>query len=269
MKHILLILFLLFSFQALAKKTPNYHIMDLEFTNNLPFVYITVEDQKARCLVDTGARNGVLVLQKDIVAKLKTIVPFAVKEKTSDLTGKKYIAQKYILPKFNMGDLHFLQLRLSEDTNWGVGGGEIEGKDGVIGLELFLDKGIIIDYANKKFVVVDGKIPAEYDVDNWHELTFKVDRFGVSLFVRMDDEKETRRFILDTGSNVSIIKPELIDYKDSAIPNLKLYDLDLGKILIYNYNLPIDFEPDGILGYNFLEGRAIYIDFDKRTTKLR
>lgn len=269
MKHIILILFLLVSFQGVAKNPPNYHIMDLEFTNNLPFVYIAVEDQKARCLVDTGARNGVLVLQKDIIAKLKTIIPFSVKEKISDVTGKKYIAQKYILPKFNMGAVNFLQLRLAEDTNWGIGEGKIEGKDGVIGLELFLNKGIIIDYINKKFVVIDGKIPEEYDVDDWHELTFKVDRFGVSIFVQMDNEKETRRFILDTGANISIIKPEFISYKNSAISNLKLNNLDLGDFLIYNYNLPVDFEPDGILGYNFLEGRMIYIDFEKRITRLR
>lgn len=258
MKYILLISFLLFSFHGIAKNSPNYHIMNLEFTNNLPFLYITVEDQKARCLVDTGARNGVLFLQKDIIEKLKTIIPFSVKEKTSDVTGKEYIAQKYILPKFNMGAVNFLQLRLSEDTNWGVSEGKINGKDGVIGLELFLNKGIIIDYVNKKFVVIDGKIPEEYDVDNWYELKFKVDRFGVSLFIQMDDEKDTRRFILDTGANISIIKPELINHQNSATPHLKSNGIDLGQILIYNYELPVDFEPDGILGYNFLEGRAIY-----------
>lgn len=270
MKNILFILsFLVFSSVAFAKNTPSYHILDIEFINNLPFINIEIEDQKVKCLVDTGARNQVLVLEKKIIDKLTTLRPFSVKEKSFDITGKKYIASKYVLPKFNIGDVSFLQLRLVEDTNWGLKSQDnIEGKDGVIGLELFIDKGIIIDYKNKKFVVVDGKFPAEYDVENWHDLKFKVDRFGISIFAEINGQ-EPRKFILDTGANISIIKSKFIENEAVSVLNLKANSLDLGNILISGYNFPPEFEPDGILGYDFLDGRAIYIDFAKRITKLR
>lgn len=273
MKIIYVFTILFISQICLGKNEPKYEILEIEITNNLPFIKLQIENQHAKCLLDTGARNQILVLSKDIIAGLTSIKPFSVKEKSMDVSGKEYIAKKYILPQFSIGDISFLQLKLVEDTNWGVGGNSFD-KDGVVGLELFTDKGIIIDYIKNKLVVVDGKIPEEYDVYNWHQLTFKVDRNGVSIYTQIDN-KATRRFILDTGSNVSLIKPsavgsnEVIDDCACISPkNVMIGNLDIGGMLFYTYKFPPEFEPDGILGYNFLANKIIYIDFAKRVTKI-
>lgn len=269
--------------------SPAYEILDIEFINNLPFVNIQVENEKAKVLLDTGARNQVLVLKEDILSKLSTIKLFPTKEKSSDITGKEYIATKYILPNFNIGAVSFFQVRLTQDTNWGLSDDSAENilktKDGVIGLELFINKAIIIDYPHKKLTIIYEKYPEEYDIDNWHNLDFKVDRYGLNLYLSIDQNK-TKRFILDSGSNISLIKQSSIgtsevkndclitlmndnscNYVESR--NLILKHLELANMKFFLYNFQRDFEPDGIIGYDFLEDKVLYIDFNKRIMKMK
>jgi hypothetical protein len=286
MKLLSIFITLIISQFCFALGNPKYEIIDMEVTDNLPFVNLQVEEQKAKFMLDTGARNQVLVLDKDILAKLTTIKPFRAKGKSRDITGKSYIAKRYILPKFNIRGISFLQLRIVEDTDWGLSTGKTTiPKDGVIGLELFLNKGIIIDYPQNKLTIIDRKMPIEYDTDNWLELKFKVDREGVSIYTSIDNG-EIKRFILDTGATLSIIKPKSIgdniikydcnislskDGKCSYIKpkNVKLNNLNIKELSLYLYDFPPEFEADGILGYDFLVDKVIYIDFDKRVTKIK
>lgn len=286
MKSLFIFITLIISQVCLALSSPKYEIIDMEIVNNLPFVNLQVENQRARFLLDTGARNQVLVLDKDILSKLTSIKAFRAKEKNIDITGKEYIAKRYILPKFNIGKISFLQQRIVEDTDWGLSTKNISiPKDGVIGLELFLNKGIIIDYPQNKLTIIDRKMPIEYDTDNWLELKFKVDREGVSIYTSINNEK-VKRFILDTGATLSIIKPKAIGNnivkndcniylskggKCSYIKpkNMKLNNSNISELPLYLYDFPPEFEADGILGYGFLSDKVIYIDFDKRVTKVK
>ncbi len=286
MKYLFVFITIIISQICSALSDPNYEIIDMEISNNLPFVNLQVESQKAKFLLDTGARNQVLVLDKDILSKLTTIKAFRAKEKSTDITGKEYIAKRYILPKFNIGKISFLQQRIVEDTDWGLSTKNISvPKDGVIGLELFLNKGIIIDYPQNKLTIIDRKMPIEYDTENWLELKFKVDREGVSIYTSIDDGG-VKRFILDTGATISIIKPKSIGnnkVKDNCNiylskngkcryikpENPKLNNSNIGELFLYLYDFPPEFEADGILGYDFLSNKIIYIDFDKRVTKIK
>lgn len=276
---------LLVSQSCLAKQNPAYEIIDLTINNNLPMIQFQIEDKKVELLFDTGARNQSLVLEKNILAKLKTIIEFKRQFKSTDITGKEYIAKKYILPKFAIGNINFSKVEVSEDTNWGLkSGNNLFTKDGVIGLELFTDKAIIIDYPNKKLVIINKKYPNEYDIDRWQKLDYKIDRFGLSIYTSIDGDI-VKRFILDTGSNISIIKPSSVgkskvmyDCNAQLSPNtscsyiksnkLSLKGIDYKGIFFYLYNFkqPI---ADGILGYDFLADKIIYIDFDKRIMKIK
>ena len=281
MTIIRVLLLLVLSQISIAKSPPSYEILDVEFIDNLPFIQIQVEEQQAKVLLDTGARNQVLVLSKDILSKLTTTKLFPRKEKSSDITGKEYIATKYILPKFNIGSISFLQTRVTQDTNWGLSGGGVKNilatKDGVVGLELFINKAIILDYPNKKIAVIDGKYPEEYDIENWHDLDFKVDRYGLSIYLTIDNNK-AKRFILDSGANVSLIKESAAGIteirEDCLVPimgdkcnyietkNILLKNLELPNLSFFIYEFPIDFEPDGIIGYNFLEDKILLYVLD-------
>lgn len=285
MKKIFTVIVLLFSQISFALGNPSYEIIDMEVSNNLPFIRLKLENEEVKFMLDTGARNQVLVLEKDIIAKLTSLIPFSVMERSTDITGKMFTVKKYILPKFNIGDISFVQLRVVEDSNWGLKSGGSIDKDGVIGLELFLEKGIILDYPNRKLVIIDRKMPEEYDCDNWHNLQFKVDRDGVSIFANIDGKGE-KRFILDTGSTISLIKPTSIgnnipsnhcnisltqDGKCSFIKpsNISISNIDVVENMFYIYNFQAEFEPDGILGYDFIANKVIYIDFAKRVIKLK
>jgi hypothetical protein len=276
---IICFLIILFNSLCFANNQAGHETLELEFVNNLPFIKLQVEGKEVKCLLDTGARNHVLVLDKEIIAKLQTLKEFPRKDKSSDITGKEYIGRKYILPKFNIGQIKFLKVRLAEDTNWGFNSGEAIKKDGVVGLALFENKAIIIDYPNKKFILInDGKTPENYDIDNWQELDFKLDLNGLSMYANVDNNG-LKRFILDSGANVSIIKPSSLGREDCKIlldKNKCGYNVDkflvksfnLGPILLYLQEMALP-QIDGILGYNFLADKIIYIDFAKRIIRFK
>ena len=286
-QFIYVLIILILSQTSLARSNPAYEILDIDFINNLPFVNIKIEDKQVKAMLDTGARNEVLVVSENIISQLDTTKLYNRKEKSKDLTGKEYIAIKYILPKFNIGKISYLQVSMVENTNWGLSSSNSESKgpekDGIIGLKLFINKAIIIDYPNKKLVVMDKKYPTEYDIDNWQELKYKIDSYGISIYASIDGG-EVKRFLLDTGANISIIKPSSIG--DSKVKNdcdivfnnkpcsyiksnnFAIKDIDLEDISFYLYDFK-GFEPDGILGYGFLANKIIYIDFDKRVIRIK
>jgi hypothetical protein len=284
MYKIIFFILLIISEVCFAKNESTYEVLDMELQNKLPFVKFKVENQEVKLLLDTGARNQVLVLDKNILAKLQNIIKFPRKFKSSDVTGKEYIARKYILPKFNIGSLSFNKIEVAEDTNWGLSTGNVEKKDGVVGLALFVNKAIIIDYPNQKLVVMDGKYPPQYDINNWQDVGYKIDHSGLSIFASIDGGVK-KKFILDSGSNISIIKPNSIgsnQLKDDCNVRLaankpcsyiETKDFSFSGInhkgmffYIYNFTSPI---ADGILGYDFLTDKILYIDFDKRIMKIK
>jgi hypothetical protein len=160
MIKILYLSLLLLSKITFAKDELGFEIIDINITNKLPFVTLQVEDKKLEFLLDTGARNKVLVVDKNIVTDLKTLIEFPRQSKGANIAGKSFIGREYILPKFNIGLINFTKVRLAEDTNWGLStSGDTLKKDGVVGLELFEDKAIIIDYPKQKLIIMNGKIP--------------------------------------------------------------------------------------------------------------
>ncbi len=278
-----IVLVLNFNFHAYAK---GYEVLDLILENNLPFIEINVEDQKLKMLLDTGARNEVLVVEKDKITNLKNLAEFPVKFKSYDITGKMYLAKKYILPVLRIGDISFFKVRVSEDTNWGLSTGDKASikKDGVVGLELFNDKAIIIDYPNRKFIISNGNFPDEYEIQTWRTIDYKISKEGLSIFINIDSAFP-KRFILDSGSNISIIKPASIGSNQilggceaTLTTGVACTYIKPNKFIIKEQNYPnIDFyiynfmslQADGILGYNFLADKAIYINFLTREIKIK
>ena len=282
-KLLLLILYFIAN-SAQAAIKPSYTILDLEIINNLPFVKFNIEDQQVSLLLDTGARNAELILDKKILAKLKSIVEFERKQKSSDVQDKKYIVRKYILPKFNIGEINFYKVQIAEDSKWGLTTGGILEKQGAIGLGLFDEKAIIIDYPNKKLIVIDRLIPKDYQVSTWDEVPYKINLYGLNLLAKIDKKNKEKNFILDSGANISIIKSKstgdnIVDKNCNIIlkngvncgfiqtPQLSISNKNYNpvKLFIYDFNQPL---ADGILGYEFFADKQIYIDFGKRIMKI-
>ncbi len=284
MIRIIFLLFFLVVSSGQAKEF--YEILDLKIENGLPFVNLNIEGQNLKLLLDTGARNTELIVDKKFISNFKTLVEFKRKGKSGDVTGKKYIAKHYLLPNLKIGQLHFKKVNLAEDTKWGLKtvGSELK-NDGAIGLALFANKSIIIDYPNQKLVIIEGnKIPSQYEIKKWLDIPYKISLYGLHLFVNIDKSMIKKNFILDSGANLSIIKPSSIGnniiskdckvkfdlksecryVKDSLF---KVDDINFNNMSFYLYDFK---EPtsDGIIGYNFLYNKQIFIDFEKRKIKI-
>lgn len=281
------LIFLIFVFisnfsQAVTKAS--YAILDLELKNNLPFIKVNIENQEIALLLDTGARNAELVVDKEILAKLSSIIEIERKEKSKDVVGKEYIAKKYILPKFNIGDINFYKIKLTEDTKWGLTTGEVLDKQGAIGLSLFDGKAIIIDYPNRKFVVINGLVPPQYQVNSWSQIPYKINAYGLNILAKIDIKNKEKSFILDTGANISIIKSRSIgeNFIDNncniilrngvncsfvVISPFKISNKNYNPVKLFLYDFK-DLLADGILGYEFFADKQIYIDFGKRILRI-
>jgi hypothetical protein len=277
-----LIFFCFIISNLLSSRSSAFETLDISFDNYLPFINIEVEGKSYKCLLDTGNRSDQLVLNEEILLNLKTIKPFSRKIKISNAAGIEYIAKKYILPKFNIGKIIFNKVTLSENTHWGVKSSNTpnNSKDGVVGMALFEGKSIIIDYPNSKLVISDnGELPGDYKIKNWNNLDYKLDLNGISIYAYVDSQ--LKRFILDSGANLSIIKPSSLNLTicknkkmdDNQcihqVNNLKVQNTpNSHPFSLYLYEMN-GYKIDGLLGYNFLINHIIYIDFNQKIIKIQ
>jgi hypothetical protein len=289
---IFILLFIPINSLCLAAEDKKYEVLPIDFTDDIPYINLLIENTRVRCMLDTGAATTDLALPKDVLSTLKTIKLTSEKKKATDLTGKIYTFSEYSFPRLFIGKLLYTNLVISENYNWGLSVNstndvsEHYNTAGVVGLNLFKDKKIIIDYNNKKFVIIEqeSSLPTEYDIENWEVTPFKLDDEGISLYAAID-KTHIGRFILDTGANKSLIKPTstgtnkissdcdipLLPNNKCAFIETKKFSLEnrsLGKTHFYLHDFP---QPtaDGILGGDFLANKIIYLDLKKQIMRIK
>ncbi|WLS91195.1 hypothetical protein [Gilliamella apicola] len=142
----------------------------------------------------------------------------------------------------------------------------------MIGLGLFKDYVLTINYPENKITISDD-IKVSDDLNkNWFSIPFYLNNYG--LVINLFDGLKNYKMILDTGAAVSIIKEKSLSpfSKKLTIPKynfrytaLEMADLDSVKVeaIIIN-SLPDVFEPDGILGSNFFLENIVKIDFKNK-----
>ncbi|MBU6446295.1 MAG: hypothetical protein KGQ49_02725, partial [Verrucomicrobia bacterium] len=92
------------------------------------------------------------------------------------------------------------------------------------------------------------------------------------VVIEVDTDIGAKRFLLDTGSTISVIRnidiPEKIAFHN-AMPvyessKFLIRGTDFGKQILYLLDISPDFkDSDGILGMNFFNEHAVFLDFTK------
>ncbi|OTQ01078.1 hypothetical protein B5S43_08165 [Gilliamella apicola] len=254
---------------------------DLTFDNvyNLPTVIMEFQGEKIPLILDTGSKID-LHLPMALINKIPNKTENSKKIKYIDLSGNTEEARSFIVDKLALDSLIFNNVQVLEYKSWGLfmlndrtktdhDKEEIDAEKSLIGLGLFKDYVLTINYPENKITISDD-IKVSDDLNkNWFSIPFYLNNYG--LVINLFDGSKNYEMILDTGASVSIIKEESLSPSSSKISlpkyNVRYTPLEMTDAAsvkveaIIIDSLPDKFKSDGIIGSNFFRTNIVKIDF--------
>lgn len=254
---------------------------DLIFDNiyNLPSIIMDFQGEKIPLILDTGSKEA-LHLPIALINKIPNKTENSEKVRSIDLSGNIKEVRSFIVDRLELDSFIFNNIQVLEYKSWGLfissdltrsnpDKEEIDAENAVIGLGLFKDYVLTINYPENKITISDSINISDDLNKNWISIPFYLNRNG--LVINMFDGLNNYEMILDTGATVSIIKEESLSPFSSKFfepednfryISLEMTDVASDKIkAIIIDSLPDEFESDGIIGFNFFRKNIVKIDF--------
>ena len=283
----ILAIILIYSF-AVKAESKKYLEYDIEYNENMaPIVHLPVNGELVPLIIDTGALGMGLSLDGEVISRFSQLVEVGV-DRYIDLTGKASDVKQYKLSSLDIEGLKFKNVVVNEYYPWGLYSDKSTNYKsqykvrGVIGVQLLRQFPIILDYVNNKLFILSSSdvVPGElYDKKDWRKIHFGINSNGIE-FSASFGSNNLGRLDLDTASTISIIKPSLVPQaeimEDCELnfpgedkcryylsKDLKLDNISFGpqSFIIYNFSEP---SSAGILGADFLAGKIVFFDFNKK-----
>ena len=254
---------------------------DLFFDNiyNLPSIIMDFQGEEIPLILDTGSKEA-LHLPIALINKIPNKTENSEKVRSIDLSGNIKEVRSFIVDRLELDSFIFNNIQVLEYKSWGLfissdltrsnpDKEEIDAENAVIGLGLFKDYVLTINYPENKITISDSINISDDLNKNWISIPFYLNRNG--LVINMFDGLNNYEMILDTGATVSIIKEESLSPFSSKFfepednfryISLEMTDVASDKIkAIIIDSLPDEFESDGIIGFNFFRKNIVKIDF--------
>lgn len=256
--------------------------IDFQFDEfSMPIANLEIDGKKQNLMFDTGSSRGVH-LTKEVMSKISGLVITPEKARSTDITGKVYFNDQFNIPKLSINGMVFKDITGVSLKPWGV---TLLGKEKklptsmVMGLGLFKDKVIIIDYKKQRLSVSDHLQALGVNVvDGWRELPLRLTHEGI--VVKVSQNTKSYNMILDTGASASVfwqkrlqsppvilpcgaLRKELANEKCTVsafqLDEAGTKDIKLNSMLVDgDFN---QFNADGLIGNNFFNQYAVLIDF--------
>ncbi len=285
-------IYIVFFFLIVASALTYLHFTKKTFSSipislgsaNTPLAHVEIQGSEYLLQVDSGCKFE-LVLNKEVLSHLEKH-PCGTLE-SRDAGGKTYQSKAYILPKIKIGDFYFKNVvanEMNEDYEANItyytekkNREEIfKTRLGYIGRGLLEKMNILLDVPNSVIVLCDDMkqlSKAGYRVTQSVGVPFETGRAGTVLTTDTDLGKI--RLSIDTGSTVSFIRSSLLQSyacteKRYGLPYFTTSRFEIGNkdyknIDLYLLDITSELhEIDGILGMNFLEKQAVYIDYKNK-----
>jgi hypothetical protein len=245
----------------------------------IPTTYVEIQGKKYKVEIDLGSKTA-LTLNKSALDQI---------EKTSSETsrwmsfkGEKYEAPKYLIEDVRVGNFSIKNVSSKEESENFANHGSIliqdpmhqaEEKAGRIGRDFFSNNNLFLDF-NRCVLFICGNVKDlkknHYQLDSFTQAPMNLTSDGVVIEVEMD--MGIKRFLLDTGSTISAIRSMNIQENTSSRNKMPVYEsskliirgTDFGGQVLYLLDISPDFKDfDGILGMDFLNEHAVFLDFTK------
>ncbi len=156
----------------------------------------------------------------------------------------------------------------------------------VIGLGLFRQKALLIDYQHRLFSVADRLDDFNIDRQQWLALPLTLTHEGIIIEAMKNNE--TFNMLLDTGASHSMLWSKRLnrtenvypckevidelDYEGCRATQIKIKSAPSGQINIEAVlvdNVDSQMEAEGLLGTNFLQHHRVIIDFPAQKLLMR
>lgn len=237
----------------------------LHFIGGLPFVGVRVGTVQSDMLFDSGGPLSISLPERAAAAS-GTVTLLDDKAKFRDILGKVHEVPTLVAKDIVIGRTSLPPVRGRIHVQWG---GAPEGPDapltrareaGAVGLGVFGDRPVLLDYARGTMTIfAPGAGPQPGDA-GWQALRLDFGKIGPT--VMLDVAGKSLKFVLDTGSPVTLVKPDslpagcdpclLPDVRDDSghpLGTLPVRAAALGAVPF-----------DGLLGAPFFSSRRVVFD---------
>jgi hypothetical protein len=267
-------------FQFFPFKAPFARI-PVKFTSSLtPYTEIEIEKKKYYLIVDLGS-DSELGIKTEVLEKIGK--KFLGKTHWYDIKGKEYESSRYQIPKMKIGKVQINNAKAHDGYTaeaghiWGEKKYAEDEISGTFGKSLLgISRHLLLDLNNSAFFIFRKREDLKhlrkegYLLENLVELPFDGAKNRVVFLV--DTDMGQKRFLLDTGASISIIRPTFITAEERdemqhsrmtiTFSKFVIAGHDFGEIDLHAYDVPDKFEDvDGFLGMDFCKKHVIYLDF--------
>ncbi len=269
-----------FPFKAAFARIP------VQFTfGQIPYVETEIEGQKHLLEVDLGA-NCDICLHKEILDRIseKKLIG---KNYWCDIKGNEYESDIYAIPKIQMGKVQIKTCPVeAEDPQFLSNAVILSSREksnyitsGRIGSKIAQKSPLLLDFNNSVFFLVRNRKGLKklahqgYRIKALLKVPFYSEK-GHIIFT-IDTDVGKKRFVLDTGATVTVIKPtfateeELQEmHKNQVFMTTSKFVMgshDFGEmdLLCYDFSNKLE-NIDGFLGMDFCKKHVIYLDFKEQ-----
>jgi hypothetical protein len=238
----------------------------------IPMMELPLGGEGGLVYLDTGS-TGVHILEA-AVDGIEGLLWTGRQTRSSGLDGKMNVNKELLIPLMRVQGLEFREIKGETLTPWGIGGWNRLLP--VVGLDVLLQKDVVIDYPRSEIVLRDLDDPASPAFAP--TMTFSYDRWHEGFMVPVSAGARAYAFVLDTGASHSLlatrtdVDPALVtpcpaDLMDGAC-SLVESGLRAGGTVplsrVIRIDVPEFFKPDGVLGRDFLRQCAVHINAAER-----
>ncbi len=271
-------MFFTYGLKVFRKESSN--IIPIKTIHGLPTIDVNVQGHTLQLILDIGAHFSGLIKET-----IKTIPLKGTPEITNstNVFGEKFTRRVFYASKVSIGNYLLPYLEFNELTDFNEDFGDLESKAviyGHIGREPFLDKVLFIDRRKQICVVKQAYLNQKTDLEKyypgkWIEADFALDK-GSGIILNLDiDSQKRKAFILDTGSNVSVIdknysskEPFSLNSKKEEMSFTLSNGTSLGKLPFYFLDSS-KVGLQGILGFDFFDHYMVCLDFLNKKVYLK
>ena len=256
----------------------------LALAKGIPVATLTINGTSFPFTFDIGS-GRTIHLTPEVMAKIPRLKLTGRKVKSSDLAGKVREEEEFVIPDLVIDGVSFGEVKGVSYVPWGLNVGDGAGPPphSVIGLALFEKQPFVYDQANLRLRFGAPLTPG----DGWREMSHERIQEGIAM--KLSNPRASYRLVFDSAANLSIVKPGPVAAQQDPTTKCELFGPSRpceyvtatlpdgpvapgGKVpAIKSYLMPLPdrFKADGILGADFFQAYAVYMDLAHRTVALR
>jgi len=246
------------------------------FLGERPCVLAKIENKEYLFELDSGSPNC-FSMQQEVLDKIKNKTA-APPRSWSDINGNNYISPSFTIKDISIESFEMWNVpAFREEKKFVMDGCKVikqpfqsngcimhQGRIGARALRI-LDYWLI-NFPKSEIVAIRDiekiKRYPEFSFDEFVEVS--LDPKEIQLIILAETDFGVKRLALDTGAWRSVLdlpSAAFSDHQSVKTNQLVISNQDLGGMEFYLYKLPEDFKVDGILGLDFFQKHAIYLDF--------